>query len=115
MFFVLSINRNLCTQGEFIKPRKSVASKIENNLIIEIKVQPNANCNEIIGWENERLKIRICALPEKNKANKELIAFLAKTLRIPKSQMEIVQGGNSRIKRVKINNFSKNELLAIVG
>ena len=42
-------------------------------------------------------------MPEKGKANKELIALLAKKLSVAKSQCEIVSGELDRYKRIKIN------------
>lgn len=85
------------------------------SFMIDIKIQPNASKNEIVGWENERLKIKIKEIAEKNKANKELISFLAKTLKIPKSNIQIIQGETSRIKRLQISNFSKEEFLALIA
>lgn len=70
---------------------------------IRVKVIPKSSHNEIVGWENEELKIRIKASPEKGKANEELISFLAKTLHIAKSQIEIVAGDKSRHKRIIIH------------
>ena len=46
------------------------------------------------------LKIRIKAPPEKGKANCELIKFLAKELKMPKSAVRIIKGEKSREKVV---------------
>lgn len=79
-------------------------------IVISVKVIPNAKRNEIVGWENEELKIRIKAVPEDGKANEELIRFLAKTLKISKSQIEIVRGHTSRHKQLAIQNPPDNLL-----
>lgn len=52
--------------------------------------------------DSEYLKICIISVPEKGKANKELIAFLSKKLGIAKSQCEIVSGELDRYKKIKI-------------
>lgn len=69
---------------------------------LRVKVTPNASKNQIVGWEEDMLRVRICGVPEKGQVNKELIAFIAEYLDLPKSQVEIVSGLTSRIKRLKI-------------
>jgi uncharacterized protein YggU (UPF0235/DUF167 family) len=53
------------------------------------------------------LRVRIRGIPEKGKVNEELIAFLAKTLGIAKSRIEILSGHTSRLKRLKIEGISE--------
>lgn len=48
------------------------------------------------------LKICITAIPEKGKANKELIGLLAKELKVSKSQCDIIGGELDRYKKIKI-------------
>lgn len=74
---------------------------------ITIKLMPNAQKNEISGWEtsntNEKvLKIRVTAIPEDGKANKALIALLSKEWKIPKSSIEIIRGETARTKTIFI-------------
>lgn len=69
-------------------------------VIIALKVVPNASRNEIVGMENDELKVRIAAVPDQGKANKELIAFLAKTFHISKSQVILLHGETSRHKKL---------------
>jgi uncharacterized protein (TIGR00251 family) len=52
--------------------------------------------------EAGRLKVRITAPPEKGKANEAVVELLAKTLKVPKSSVEIVSGHTGRIKKVFI-------------
>jgi len=77
---------------------------------IQIKVIPNASTNIIEGWEADRLKVRIRAVPEKGKANKKLIEFLADELGISKTSITIESGESSRIKRIRIEGISKEDL-----
>jgi hypothetical protein len=69
---------------------------------ITVKVTPNASKNQIIGWVDNVLCIRIKGVPEKGRVNEELIAFLAKEFHLAKRQIEIVSGHTSRLKRIKI-------------
>lgn len=69
-------------------------------IILTIKIIPNAGRNEIVGWENGSLKIRIAAQPEKGKANDALISFLSKDLKMSKQQITIISGHHSRNKKI---------------
>lgn len=75
---------------------------------LALKVTPGAKKNEILGWEDDYpqvgrvLKIKIAAPPVEGKANKEIVLFLAKTLGVPKSSIEVVHGTSGRIKLVEI-------------
>lgn len=79
----------------------------ENYILLKIQVIPGAKKNEItgiIGDAEVRLKIKINALPEDGKANKEIIAFLSKTLKISKGSFEILRGEQSRQKDIILSN-----------
>jgi len=52
--------------------------------------------------DDEYLKICVVSIPEKGKANKELLSFLSKILGVAKSQCEIVSGELDRYKKIKI-------------
>jgi uncharacterized protein (TIGR00251 family) len=78
-------------------------------VIIKVKVIPKSKHNQIVGYENDTLKIKINAPLEKQKANKELIYFLAKTLSISVSNITILSGRASRIKKIQIENISKEQ------
>ena len=58
--------------------------QINEGIVIKVKVIPKASRSEIAGWENEELKIRLAAVPDKGQANAELIRFLAEWLGIGK-------------------------------
>jgi uncharacterized protein len=79
--------------------------------LIDVKVTPNARVSEVVGWEEGRLRVRIHGIPEKGKANAALLEFLADRLGIAKSNLSIVSGTSSRIKRVRIEGIDKEELL----
>ena len=75
--------------------------------MLEFKVVPRASCTEIADAEGNIIRIRIAAPPEKGKANKELLRFLAKRLGAPKTNIEILSGKNSRRKRVVVEGLSE--------
>lgn len=71
-----------------------------NGLTFCVKVIPKASRNEIVGWENGTLKVRIQAPPEKGKANAALIAFLSDALHLPQNRIQVLHGATSRVKRL---------------
>ncbi len=77
---------------------------------IRLKVTPNAQKNKIIGWIDDSLKIKIAAQPQKGKANKELIKFLAKEWGISRSNILILKGKKSRTKLIQINDINSPPL-----
>lgn len=87
----------------------------KEGVILPVKVVPKASKNEIVGWENDELKVRLNAVPEKGEANAELIAFLAKTLKRPKSSLSIYSGETSRHKKVLIQGLLATQLRELLG
>ena len=47
------------------------------NLILRVLLQPKASCNEFVGPQEDRLKVRLTAPPVDGQANQKLIEFLA--------------------------------------
>ncbi|MBP6944897.1 DUF167 domain-containing protein [Patescibacteria group bacterium] len=69
---------------------------------LSVVVVPNASKTEIVGWQEGALKIRLAAPPVDGKANEELCHFLAKTLGIAPSLVEIEKGMAGKKKRVSL-------------
>lgn len=84
---------------------------------LALKVTPGAKKNEILGWEDDYpqvgrvLKVKIAAPPVEGKANKEIVLFLAKALKVSKSSIEVVHGTSGRIKLVEIPDGTDLETL----
>ncbi len=71
-----------------------------------VRVQPRARRTEITGFMGEGddavLKIALAAPPVDGKANEALIRFFADLLEVSRSAVEILSGGQSRHKVVRI-------------
>lgn len=80
---------------------------------ILVKVIPNAHKNSLEGYQEGVLKVRVHAPPDKGKANDELIAFLAKSLNLPKSNLKIISGHSSRLKRIEIQGIDQDDFVKI--
>jgi len=72
------------------------------NLDIQVFILPRSSMNKIVGVIDERLKIKLKAPPVDGAANKMCIQFLAKSLNVPKSHIEIISGQSSRKKTIRI-------------
>jgi uncharacterized protein (TIGR00251 family) len=81
-----------------------------NQAKISIKVIPNAGKNEVVDFSNGVWRIKVGAPPDKGKANKELIAFLSKTLELRKDNIEILIGQKSHHKVVGITGLSLDKI-----
>jgi uncharacterized protein (TIGR00251 family) len=75
----------------------------DDDLVLNIRVQPRAANDAFAELIGEQIKLRITAPPVDGKANRHLIAFLAKTFKVAKTDISIVSGENGRNKRVKIH------------
>lgn len=73
-----------------------------DTLLLNIRVQPEAKHNQIVGMHNHRLKIRIAAAPVEGKANKQLLKFVSKMFKVHRTMIKIVSGETRRDKRLSI-------------
>ncbi len=69
----------------------------KDGLLVNIKIVPNSSKNDLVK-ESEFIKVKVTAQPIENKANKALVEFLSKLLKIPKTSIEIVKGETSKEK-----------------
>ncbi|MCL5959060.1 MAG: DUF167 domain-containing protein [Chloroflexi bacterium] len=83
---------------------------------LQVRVQPGASKNEVVGFQDDVLRIKLTAPPVEGKANKALIALLAEILRVSKSSVEIMSGQSARQKVVEIYGLESDEIRArLVG
>lgn len=74
----------------------------KDGVILSLKISPNSSKNEIIKSEDGSIKVKITAQPIDGKANKALVEFLSKQLKIPKSSIEIIKGHTGKDKSLLI-------------
>jgi uncharacterized protein (TIGR00251 family) len=74
----------------------------EERIILKVKAFPKAGRNQIVGVRNGELVIRVQAPASKGEANRELVRYLAKTLSISRSEIELVSGATSRHKVIDL-------------
>ncbi|MFA6409569.1 MAG: DUF167 domain-containing protein [Gammaproteobacteria bacterium] len=84
------------------KENPSYSYQKGDDLYLQVHINPGAKKSAIVGPYGDRLKIKIAAPPLDNKANLELVKFLAKHFDVPTKQVEILQGKSGRDKLVRI-------------
>ena len=84
---------------------------------LAIKLTPRASADRIDGWDVDAdgrpvLKVRVRAQPVEGEANAALIDFLAKTLGVPKRDVALARGGQSRLKMIEVEGLDDAEARA---
>ena len=72
-------------------------------LVFDVKVIPSSGSFGFFRDKNGELKCHLKSAPEKGQANRELLKGLAKLLKIPQNDIEIIAGDIIRKKKIKIH------------
>lgn len=81
----------------------------KDGLLLNLKIIPNSSRNDIVVLDDV-VKVKITAQPVEGKANKALIEFLSKELRIPKTSIEIVRGISGKEKTLLFRSFDDEKV-----
>jgi uncharacterized protein (TIGR00251 family) len=84
-----------------------------------VRLTPKSSVERIDGWDMDDkgrrfLKVRVRAAPIEGRANEALIAFLTKTLKLPKSRFTLVTGDTARLKQIEIDGLEEVDLDGIL-
>lgn len=77
-------------------------SAIDGGVRLAVQIAPNAKKTEVVAATDEALRIRLHAQPIDGKANEALIRFVADTLRVPKSAVQITHGFTAKRKLLEV-------------
>ena len=72
-------------------------------VVVDIHVIPNASRTKADGLHDGALRVRLHAPPVDGKANLALMAWLADSLGVAKSQVELVRGQTSKRKQLRVS------------
>lgn len=81
---------------------------------LKVRVTPRGSKEEVIGWREDALAIKLTAPPVEGAANKACVDFLAKVLGVKRSQVSLISGDKSRDKTFEIDGLSEAEIKARV-
>lgn len=85
-----------------------------DGVIFKAAIQPGGSRNEIVGLKGDALKIKITAPPVEGAANKMCVEFLAKTLKVRKSDVQIIRGQANRTKKLLVRSATREMIESLV-
>ena len=85
--------------------------EINGGVAFAVKIVPGSSRTAVCGLLDEMLKVKVSAAPEKGKANKCLLDFLAKQLGVKRNAVSIISGKTSAVKGVQVLGLSVETLL----
>lgn len=71
-------------------------------VLLSVRATPGASKDEVAGTHGDALKVKVTASPERGKANRAVLAVIAKSLSLPRSRVVLRSGKASRQKTVII-------------
>ena len=77
-------------------------SAVGDGVLLQLSVMPNAKRTEVDGLHEGALRVRLAAPPIDGRANAALVAWLAKSLGVPKRDVQVLRGQSSRRKQVAV-------------
>ncbi len=78
--------------------------KVDDKILLNVYLIPNARQDEIVGPYENFIKIKIKAPATENKANCYLIKWLTQCFHVPKNAIHITKGPLSSYKQLEIKN-----------
>ena len=87
----------------------------DGSLLLRLYVQPRAAANAWAGLQGDALKLRLTTPPVDGKANKAVIAYLAKFFHLPKSDFVLKSGQQSRNKIVVIQGADEQQVRTLLA
>ncbi|WP_242912313.1 DUF167 family protein [Brevundimonas pishanensis] len=82
---------------------------------IPVKLTPRSAKDQIEGWDVDPegrpvLKVRVRAQPVEGEANEALVRLLAKMLGVPRRNVNLARGGQSRLKMIEVKDLNDEEV-----
>jgi len=88
-------------------------------ITLAVRAQPGAKKTAIVGVYGEgasaQLKIAVQAAPIEGRANEALIAFLAETFALARSEVELLQGDSSRSKVFLLRGVTLTQIQSVLA
>lgn len=72
------------------------------HISLTVSVRPASGRREIVRISTQGPLIALNSVPERGKANQELIAFIAELFHLPRSAISVIRGESSRLKVLRI-------------
>jgi len=86
----------------------------DSGVQFRLKVVPGASRSRVVGEMDGALKVAVAAPPEKGRANKAVIALLARALGVKNAAVRIESGTTSQHKRCHVTGLSPDQVQRIL-
>jgi len=96
-------------------PREAEGETGGVSTTFSVRVLPRSSKEEVAGFSEGVVRIRLTAPPVENRANEALVKFLSRVLDVPRRQVEIVAGGSGRRKIVRVLGAARGEVFRRLG
>lgn len=88
---------------------------LEKRVLLQVRVQPRASKNKVVGWREGVLYLHLTAPPVEGLANEACVKFLAEKLGVQRSRITLVSGEKSRNKVLQIEGLGREEIERRLG
>lgn len=92
-----------------------LARQTRSGISIAVALQPRASKAAVVGEHDGRLKLSVCAAPDKGRANKALIRMISDLFNTPTSTVSITAGKAARKKTVHIDGLTLDRAQQVLG
>lgn len=82
---------------------------------IAVRVTPRSGRDEVVGWRDDELVVRVTAPPEAGKANSAACRLVADAIGVPRGAVTVVRGHASRHKQLAVEGVTVEEARARLG
>ncbi|MDP4878606.1 MAG: DUF167 domain-containing protein [Opitutales bacterium] len=81
---------------------------------LNVRVIPNASRDEIVGWHDGALKVKVSAQPESGKANKAVCALIKEKLKVSGLRLAVCRGHFVPIKVIRIDGLNSSAMKLMI-
>ncbi len=86
---------------------------VPGGVTLSVRVTPRARKNEVAGIQAGALKVKLAAPPVEGAANAALCVFLAEQLGVRKAAVTLIAGQTSRLKVVRVEGVTVEQVQAL--
>jgi uncharacterized protein (TIGR00251 family) len=93
----------------------ALISSTATGVRLQLRIQPRASREEIVGVAGDAIRIRLTAPPVEGAANEALVRLLARRLEVARSAVEVISGLTGRDKLVAVEGITAEQAARRLG
>jgi uncharacterized protein len=83
--------------------------------LVRVRVQPRASRDEVVGWREDTLRLRVSAPPLDGRANEAVVGLIARAAGVARAAVSVIAGARGRDKLVRVIGVSAAALRGRLG